>query len=155
MRLNTISLYHTYSSLGCSFLFQQWNQLSRFQRNILYFAVITVILVIFYLLPSETKAGTSDEVDYNNVEVVQETAKYEKVHNDERRFYIRVEKDIESFFILQAVDEVVVDNDEQGAGPGEVIEEPEFQPEINQVDDDQIGEPPQPKPNILKFNGRL
>lgn len=57
-------------------------------------------------------------------------------------------------FILQAVDEVVVDNEEQGAGPGEVIEEPEFQPEINQVDDDQIGEPPQPKPNILKFNGR-
>lgn len=57
-------------------------------------------------------------------------------------------------FISQAVDEVVVDNDEQGAGPGEVIEEPEFQPEINQVDDDQIGEPPQPKPNILKFNGR-
>lgn len=36
-----------------------------------------------------------------------------------------------------------------------MIEEPEFQPEINQVDDDQIGEPPQPKPNILKFNGRL
>lgn len=64
-------------------------------------------------------------------------------------------KNIESLFILQAVDEVVVDNDEQGAGPGEVIEEPEFQPEINQVDDDQIGEPPQPKPNILKFNGRL
>lgn len=62
--------------------------------------------------------------------MVQETAKYEK-----------------------AVDEVVVDNDEQGAAPGEVIEEPEFQPEINQVDDDQIGEPPQPKPNILKFNG--
>jgi len=58
------------------------------------------------------------------------------------------------FFILQAINEVV-DNDEQGAGPGEVIEEPEFQPEINQVDDDQIGEPPQPKPNILKFSGRL
>lgn len=64
---------------------------------------------------------------------------------------------IKSPFISQAVDEVVVDehNEEQGAGPGEVIEEPEFQPEINQVDDDQIGEPPQPKPNILKFSGRL
>lgn len=36
-----------------------------------------------------------------------------------------------------------------------MIEEPEFQPEINQVDDDQIGEPPQPKPNILKFNGKF
>lgn len=64
-------------------------------------------------------------------------------------------KIIEFPFVLQAVDEVVVDNDEQGAGPGDVIEEPEFQPEINQVDDDQIGEPPQPKPNILKFHGRL
>ncbi|KAH0951507.1 hypothetical protein HN011_003403 [Eciton burchellii] len=111
-------------------LWRQWNQLSRFQRNILYFAIITLLLVIFYLLPSETKAGTSDnEVDYSNVEAVQETAKYEK-----------------------AVDEVVVDNDEQAAVPGDVIEEPEFQPEINQVDDDQIGEPPQPKAN-LKFSG--
>ncbi|XP_032670377.1 endoplasmic reticulum mannosyl-oligosaccharide 1,2-alpha-mannosidase isoform X1 [Odontomachus brunneus] len=114
-------------------LWRQWNQLSRFQRNILYFTIITVLLLLFYLLPSETKGGTSDnEVDYSNVEIIQETAKYEK-----------------------AVDEVVVDNEEQGAGPGEVIEEPEFQPEINQVDDDQIGEPPQPKPNILKFNGFL
>jgi len=60
---------------------------------------------------------------------------------------------IESSFISQAVDEVVVDNDEQAAVPGDVIEEPEFQPEINQVDDDQIGEPPQPKAN-LKFSGR-
>lgn len=34
-----------------------------------------------------------------------------------------------------------------------MIEEPEFQPEINQVDDDQIGEPPQPKANALKFSG--
>jgi len=56
-------------------------------------------------------------------------------------------------FVSQAVDEVIVDNDEQAAVPGDVIEEPEFQPEINQVDDDQIGEPPQPKAN-LKFNGR-
>lgn len=34
-----------------------------------------------------------------------------------------------------------------------MIEEPEFQPEINQLDDDQIGEPPQPKPNVVKFSG--
>lgn len=136
--------------------------MSRFQRNILYFAIITVLLVIFYLLPSETKAGTSDnEVDYSNVEVVQETAKYEKVRNVSKKTLESLYENIKfpihtkiSNFVLQAVDEVVVDNDEQGAGPGEVIEEPEFQPEINQVDDDQIGEPPQPKPNILKFNGR-
>lgn len=131
--------------------------MSRFQRNILYFAIITVLLVIFYLLPSETKAGTSDnEVDYNNVEVVQETVKYEKVHkySISKRAFESIYKIIKSSFISQAVDEVVVDNEEQDAGPGEVIEEPEFQPEINQVDqDDQIGEPP--KPNILKFSGRL
>lgn len=66
-------------------------------------------------------------------------------------------ENIEFSFISQAVGEEIVnvDNEEQGPRPGEVIEEPEFQPEINQVDDDQIGEPPQPKPNILKFNGRL
>jgi len=66
--------------------FQQWNQLSRFQRNILYFAIITVLLVIFYLLPNESKAGISNnEVDYSNVEVVQETAKYEKVRGISKR----------------------------------------------------------------------
>lgn len=137
--------------------------MSRFQRNILYFAIITVLLVIFYLLPSETKAGTSDnEVDYSNVEVVQETAKYEKVRSGiSISAPESVYENVKSPFISQAVDEVIVDNEEQGAGPGEVIEEPEFQPEvnqvdqINQVDDDQIGEPPQPKPNILKFSGRL
>lgn len=36
---------------------------------------------------------------------------------------------------------------------GDVIEEPQFQQEVNHVDDDQIGEPPQPKPNGLKFIG--
>lgn len=129
--------------------------MSRFQRNILYFAIITVLLVIFYLLPSETKAGTSNnEVDYSNVEVVQETAKYEKVRSVSKKALESVYENIKFSFISQAVDEVVVDNEEQAAGPGEVIEEPEFQPEINQVDDDQIGEPPQPRPNILKFSGR-
>lgn len=64
-----------------------------------------------------------------------------------------------SFYILkkynfQPVEDIVVDNvNQEHKGGGEVIEEPEFQPEINQVDDDQIGEPPQPKPNTLKFNG--
>lgn len=91
-------LSHTYFSLGYAFLFQQWNQLSRFQRNILYFAVITVILVIFYLLPSETKAGTSDEVDYNNVEVIQETVKFEKVHNDKGSFEFVLKKILNRFF---------------------------------------------------------
>lgn len=91
-RIVTMSLHdrsrlpYSCLSFGYTSIFQQWNQLSRFQRNILYFAIITVLLVIFYLLPSETKAGTSDnEVDYSNVEVVQETAKYEKVRSIFRR----------------------------------------------------------------------
>ena len=115
-------------------LWRQWNQLSRFQRNILYFVVITIVLVIFYLLPGDNKNGALDESDYNNnIEVAQETLKYEKVAED-----------------------IVVDNvnrEHKYGGGGEVIEEPEFQPEINQADDDQIGEPPQPKPNALKFSG--
>ncbi|XP_034192089.2 alpha-Mannosidase class I b [Osmia lignaria lignaria] len=112
-------------------LWRQWNQLSRFQRNILYFVVITIILVIFYLLPGDNKNGVLDESDYSNIEVVQDTLKYEK-----------------------AIEDIVVDNaNQEHKGGGEVIEEPEFQPEINQVDDDQIGEPPQPKPNPLRFNG--
>lgn len=58
-------------------------------------------------------------------------------------------------FILQAIEEVIVDNEERAGEPGQVIEEPEFQAEVNQVDKDQIGEPPQPKiePRILKFDG--
>ncbi|XP_076662021.1 alpha-Mannosidase class I b [Halictus rubicundus] len=112
-------------------LWRQWNQLSRFQRNILYFIVITIILIIFYLLPGDNKNGILDEGDYNNIEVAQDTIKYEK-----------------------AVEDIVVDNtNQERKDGGEVIEEPEFQPEINQVDDDQIGEPPQPKPNAFKFNG--
>ncbi|XP_047345233.1 endoplasmic reticulum mannosyl-oligosaccharide 1,2-alpha-mannosidase [Vespa velutina] len=115
-------------------LWRQWKQLSRFQRNIFYFAIVTVLLVIFYLLPGETKnAILQNNSDYNNVDIVQETVKYEKVPED-----------------------IVVDNVNQPAGGGhggDVIEEPEFQPEINQVDDDQIGEPPQPKPIALKFEG--
>ena len=59
-------------------LWRQWNQLSRFQRNILYFVVITIILVIFYLLPGDNKNGVLDESDYSNIEVVQDTLKYEK-----------------------------------------------------------------------------
>ncbi|XP_053987143.1 endoplasmic reticulum mannosyl-oligosaccharide 1,2-alpha-mannosidase [Hylaeus volcanicus] len=112
-------------------LWRQWNQLSRFQRNILYFVVITIILIIFYLLPGDNKNGVLDENDYNNIEVVQDTFKYAK-----------------------AIEDIVVDNvNQEHKDGGEVIEEPEFQPEINQVDDDQIGEPPQPRPNPIKFNG--
>ncbi|XP_050592791.1 endoplasmic reticulum mannosyl-oligosaccharide 1,2-alpha-mannosidase [Bombus affinis] len=121
----------TFSRGSSRSLWRQWNQLSRFQRNIFYFIVITIILVIFYLLPGDNKNGVLDESDYNNIEVVQDTPKYEK-----------------------PVEDIVVDNvNQEHKGGGEVIEEPEFQPEINQVDDDQIGEPPQPKPNTLKFNG--
>lgn len=99
---------------------------------------MTVLLVTFYLLPGRTKNGISEgDGDYESARIVPDTQKYEKLP-----------------------DELAVDNVEQGAGGragapagGEVIEEPEFQPEINQVDDDQIGEPPQPKPSALKFNG--
>lgn len=115
-------------------LWRQWKQLSRFQRNIFYFTIVTILLVIFYLLPGETKnAILQNNSDFSNIETIQATIKYEKVPED-----------------------IVVDNVNQpAAGPhgGDVIEEPEFQPEINQVDDDQIGEPPQPKPIALKFDG--
>lgn len=110
-------------------LWRQWNQLSRFQRNIVYFAVITVCLIIFYLVPSNAKTAVVDGQIDSRVE--KEIPKHEKF-----------------------IEELVVDNGDQGggAGGGEVIEEPEFQPEVNQIDDDQIGAP-QPKPNSLKFNG--
>lgn len=35
----------------------------------------------------------------------------------------------------------------------DVIDEPEFQPDANQVDVDQIGEPPQHNLQPIKFNG--
>lgn len=63
-----------------------------------------------------------------------------------------------TFDFVQFIKELVVDNGDQGGGVGggggggEVIEEPEFQPEVNQIDDDQIGAP-QPKQNQIKFNG--
>ncbi|XP_033223697.1 endoplasmic reticulum mannosyl-oligosaccharide 1,2-alpha-mannosidase [Belonocnema kinseyi] len=113
-------------------VWRQWNQLSRFQRNVFYFAVITVVLLIFYLLPGGAKTVLLEtESDYESGKV-QETPKHDKF-----------------------ADELIVDSVDQprAAEAGDVIEEPEFQPDVNQVDDDQIGEPPQPKPNALKFNG--
>ena len=96
---------------------------------------MTILLVAFYLLHGPAKNSILEsESEYENARVVPDTQKYEKLP-----------------------EEVVVDNGDQGVGAGaggEVIEEPEFQPEINQVDDDQIGEPPQPKPNAMKFNGK-
>ncbi|XP_066600437.1 endoplasmic reticulum mannosyl-oligosaccharide 1,2-alpha-mannosidase [Prorops nasuta] len=113
-------------------LWRQWNQLSRFQRNILYFVIIIILLLIFYLLPGDTKKTIlENESEYNNVEIAQETLKSDALAGA-----------------------IPVDNvDGGGAGGGEVIEEPEFQPEINQVDHDQIGEPPQHKSTIIKFDG--
>ncbi|XP_063986512.1 endoplasmic reticulum mannosyl-oligosaccharide 1,2-alpha-mannosidase [Diachasmimorpha longicaudata] len=114
-------------------LWRQWNQMSRFQRNVFWFLVITVLLLLFYLLPGDTKNVVIDDGnDYVNAKVVQDTPKGDSIP-----------------------EEVVVDSENQAVGPagGEVIEEPEFQPEINQVDDDQINEPPQPKPNAMVFHG--
>lgn len=58
-------------------------------------------------------------------------------------------------YSFQLGDALVVDNVDPAKilDTGDVIEEPQFQQELNQVDDDQIGEPPQPKTNGLKFNG--
>ncbi|XP_043286464.1 endoplasmic reticulum mannosyl-oligosaccharide 1,2-alpha-mannosidase [Venturia canescens] len=115
-------------------LWRQWNQLSRFQRNVCYFVFMTILLVMFYLLPGHTRNTIiENEVEYENLKDVTITQKIEKV-----------------------LEEIVVENGDQGIGAaagGEVIEEPEFQPEINQVDDNQIGEPPQPKPKPHKFPG--
>lgn len=62
------------------FFFQQWNQLSRFQRNICYFAVISLIILIIYLLPGKTQVNTAvDESDYDSAKVVQEHPKLHKV----------------------------------------------------------------------------
>lgn len=71
--------------------------MSRFQRNILYFLVITIILVVFYLLPGDNKNGVLDESDYNNIEVVQDTLKYEKVQFNINEIYIKEEI---SFYII-------------------------------------------------------
>lgn len=95
---------------------------------------MTILLVTFYLLPGHTKNTiATNEAEYGSVKGITVTQKSE-----------------------QALEEIVVENGEQEIGAaagGEVIEEPEFQPEINQVDDDQIGEPPQPKPKPHKFPG--
>lgn len=78
--------------------------------------------------------------------------------------------------MLQIAEEIAVENVDQGdkapvhaggngevgkgavkdVGEGknaEVIDEPDFQPEANQVEVDQIGEPPQPNLQLYKFNG--
>ncbi|XP_015519447.2 endoplasmic reticulum mannosyl-oligosaccharide 1,2-alpha-mannosidase [Neodiprion lecontei] len=111
-------------------LWRQWYQLSRFQRNIIYFVVITVCLVVFYLLPSDSKGSVSNSTETSH-QKQHDAPKWEKL-----------------------IEELVVENADQGggAGGGEVIEEPEFQPEVNQVDDDQIG-PPQRKPIAVTFTG--
>ncbi|KAK0177418.1 hypothetical protein PV328_001474 [Microctonus aethiopoides] len=129
------------SSITSKSLWRQWNQLSRFQRNVIYFIVLTILLITFYFLPGNTKNSIIDnETDYDNGQVVQDTPKATKLAEE-----------------LVLVDSNDNGNQGRGGGGGEgggqVIEEPEFPPDINQIDDEQIGEPPQPKPNILKFNG--
>ncbi|XP_043463104.1 endoplasmic reticulum mannosyl-oligosaccharide 1,2-alpha-mannosidase [Leptopilina heterotoma] len=114
-------------------LWRKWNQLSRFQRNVFYFAIITVALLIFYLLPGGARnilIETENSFDTGKISL--ETPKPNKLG-----------------------DVLVVDNVDPAKilDTGDVIEEPQFQQELNQVDDDQIGEPPQPKTIGLKFTG--
>ncbi|OXU28307.1 hypothetical protein TSAR_000145 [Trichomalopsis sarcophagae] len=123
-------------------VWRQWNQLSRFQRNICYFAVIAIIILVFYLLSGKTQNNTRvEESDYDSAKIVQDQPKQLKVADE---------------IIIESIDQVGGGNAVGVGGGGnnvEVIDEPEFQPEANQVDDDQIGEPPQHKPQPLKFNG--
>ncbi|XP_014218998.1 endoplasmic reticulum mannosyl-oligosaccharide 1,2-alpha-mannosidase [Copidosoma floridanum] len=113
-------------------IWRQWNQLSRFQRNILYFTVIAGIILLIYFLPGKTQLTTVvDESDYDSTKVAQEHQKVRKVQEKHE-----------------------ANHGDRGGGINvEVIEEPEFQPEANQVDNNQIGEPPQHQLQALKFNG--
>lgn len=111
-------------------LWRKWNQLSRFQRNVFYFATITVALLIFYLLPGGARnILLENEDEYEKAKINLETPKP------------KLEEVVENVDPAKVLD------------TGDVIEEPQFQQEVNHVDDDQIGEPPQPKPNGLKFIG--
>lgn len=74
--------------------------MSRFQRNILYFLIITIILVIFYLLPGDNKNGVLDESDYNNIEVVQDTLKYEKVQLIQYKWDLYQRRNIFLYYIV-------------------------------------------------------
>ncbi|XP_051170320.1 endoplasmic reticulum mannosyl-oligosaccharide 1,2-alpha-mannosidase [Leptopilina boulardi] len=113
-------------------LWRKWNQLSRFQRNIFYFAIITIALLIFYLLPGGARnILLENENDYDNGKVSLETPKPK----------------LGEPLIVDNVDSVKV------LDTGDVIEEPQQFPQEHNDDDDQIGEPPQPKSNGLKFNG--
>ena len=67
----------------------------------------------------------------------------EKAKENEERSY---RKELEQ--------EGIKKKDVESLHPG-ALEEPEFQPEPNQHDNDQIGEPPQHKSDSFKFNGTV
>ncbi|XP_058807864.1 endoplasmic reticulum mannosyl-oligosaccharide 1,2-alpha-mannosidase isoform X2 [Phymastichus coffea] len=123
-------------------VWRQWNQLSRFQRNICYFAVITLIILVIYLLPGKTQVNTNvDESDYDSAKVVQEYPKLYKVPDE-----IVIKSVNHNRGNMKESIKEINDNNV------DVIDEPEFQPEVNQVDVDQIGEPPQHNMQPLKFS---
>ena len=60
--------------------FQKWNQLSRFQKNILYFAVISIVIIIIYVLPGKTQIPIPiDEIDYDSAKVVHNNRQVNRV----------------------------------------------------------------------------
>ncbi|KAJ8667304.1 hypothetical protein QAD02_008966 [Eretmocerus hayati] len=134
-------------------IWRQWNQLSRFQRNIFYFTVITILIVIIYLLPNKNanSAVRVEESDYDNAKIAQPHPDKNPAPEVPKKI---VEQDGKS-----EQDDIGDGNDGavgDGAGKennAEVIDEPDFQPEANHVEDDQIGEPPQHKLQTLKFDG--
>ncbi|XP_008553860.1 endoplasmic reticulum mannosyl-oligosaccharide 1,2-alpha-mannosidase [Microplitis demolitor] len=131
-------------------LWRQWNQLSRFQRNIFYILLGTILILTFYFL----SGNINSTIDYEKpiAKVTSKIAKLEELvlvdtgeHAEQVENADTGDRDDNPEHIEHVEQEKV--------GEAQVIEEPEFQPEVNQIDDDQIGEPPQPKPNVVKFNG--
>ncbi|KAG8038070.1 hypothetical protein G9C98_006395 [Cotesia typhae] len=132
-------------------LWRQWNQLSRFQRNIFYILFGTVLILTFYFL----SGSTNSNIDYEKLNLVKGTSNAAKLEE-----LVLVDTGVHAEQVGNAETGDHDDNvdhldhvEKEKAVDAQVIEEPEFQPEINQLDDDQIGEPPQPKPNVVKFSG--
>lgn len=67
------------------FLLQKWNQLSRFQRNIVYLGLSAVILIGIFVYVSSKNVIVQDE-DYNVSNNIQDTSKH-KVSNKTKNNY--------------------------------------------------------------------
>ncbi|XP_014233670.1 endoplasmic reticulum mannosyl-oligosaccharide 1,2-alpha-mannosidase [Trichogramma pretiosum] len=159
-------------------LWRQWNQLSRFQRNILYFSVITFIILIVYLMPgkSQTHAGI-DEIDYDsakndaqlpkgadelleNIKKIEEEKQLDDTQallKSIRERLIQKHEEVDKAEKYKEKNEIAENNEKSKNADNqqqvEVIEGPEFQPEANQIDGNQIHEPPKHKIEPLKFDG--